>query len=40
MSMAETFASHFYSEAFCAPCGSHFPVDQFVWEDSTERVGS
>ena len=44
-SLAETYARdpHFYSGTFCCGCGSHFPVGadgEFVWADSTEKVGT
>lgn len=33
--LAETYARDpdFYSGTFCCACGSHFPLDQFDWED-------
>lgn len=42
LSLAETYARDpsFYSGTFCATCGSHFPLDQFVWNGTTEQVGS
>ena len=42
VSLAETYARDpsFYSGTFCATCGSHFPLDQFVWDGTTEQVGS
>lgn len=41
-SISETYARnpHFYSGTFCAGCGQHFPLDQFVWDGTTEQVGS
>jgi hypothetical protein len=41
ISLAETYARdpNFYSGTFCATCGKHFPVEQFIWEDGT-TVGS
>lgn len=41
-SLAETYARDpgFYSGTFCTTCGSHFPLDQFVWDGTTEQVGS
>ena len=44
-SLAETYARdpHFYSGTFCCGCGTHFPVGEngeFVWADSTEKVGT
>lgn len=40
--LAETYARDpkFYSGTFCTGCRSHFPLDQFVWEGTTEVVGS
>jgi hypothetical protein len=40
--LAETYARDpkFYSGTFCVGCGKHFPVDEFVWEGTNERVGS
>jgi hypothetical protein len=40
--IAETYARDpgFYSGTFCVACRQHFPLDQFVWEGTTERVGS
>jgi len=42
LSIAETYARDpgFYSGTFCCTCRTHFPLDQFVWEGTTERVGS
>ncbi|MBA3576172.1 MAG: hypothetical protein H0W39_00950 [Sphingomonas sp.] len=41
-SIAETYARdpYFYSGTFCVGCGKHFPLDQFVWDGTTEVVGS
>lgn len=41
-SLAETYARQpsFYSGTFCCGCNNHFPVDQFIWDGTTERVGS
>jgi len=41
-SLAETYARdpHFYSGTFCCGCKKHFPLDQFVWDGTTEQVGS
>lgn len=35
LSIAETYARdpHFYSGTYCVGCGSHFPLDEFSWED-------
>lgn len=40
--IAETYARdpNFYSGTFCCSCRKHFPLDQFVWEGTTEPVGS
>lgn len=40
--IAETFARDpsFYGGTFCSTCHDHFPVEQFVWEGTDERVGS
>lgn len=40
--IAETYARDpsFYSGTFCCGCKNHFPVDQFVWEGTQEKVGS
>lgn len=40
--LAETYARDpsFYSGTFCATCGAHFPLDQFVWMGTDEQVGS
>lgn len=36
--IAETYARdpYFYSGTFCCACRSHFPLDQFRWEDGQE----
>ena len=41
-SIAETYARDpkFYGGTFCVGCGSHFPLDQFVWDGTVETVGS
>lgn len=40
--IAETYARDpkFYGGTFCCGCRTHFPLDQFVWEGTTETVGS
>lgn len=40
--IAETYARSpsFYHGTFCARCKLHFPLDQFVWNGTQERVGS
>ena len=42
VSIAETYARDpgFYSGTFCVTCRDHFPLDQFVWEGTNERVGT
>lgn len=41
-SLAETYAGDpkFYGGTFCVGCRTHFPVDEFVWDGTQERVGS
>lgn len=41
-SIAETYARDpkFYGGTFCIACRQHFPLDQFVWDGTTEQVGS
>ena len=40
--LAATYARdpHFYGSTYCCSCMKHLPVSDFVWEDTTERVGS
>lgn len=40
--IAETYASNpkFYGGTFCAGCGKHLPLEEFVWDGTTETVGS
>jgi len=40
--LAETYASNlnFYGATFCVKCQRHFPVDEFVWEGTNERLGT
>ena len=42
VALAETYARDpkFYSGTFCCACRNHFPLDQFVWDGTSERVGS
>lgn len=42
LKIAETYARDpkFYGSTFCATCGTHFPVNQFRWEETDEIVGS
>lgn len=41
-SIAETYARDpkFYSGTFCVGCKTHLPLDQFVWDGTSEQVGS
>ena len=41
-SIAETYARDpsFYSGTYCCGCRTHFPLEQFVWDGTTEQVGS
>ena len=41
-SIAETYARDpgFYSGTFCCLCKQHRPLEEFVWEGTTEIVGS
>lgn len=38
--LAETYARDpwFYSGTFCCGCGTHFPLDEFVWDGTTETL--
>lgn len=40
--IAETYARDpgFYNGTFCVGCRTHLPLDEFVWDGTTERVGS
>lgn len=40
--IAETYAREptYYGSTFCCGCSNYFPVDQFVWFDTKEKVGS
>ena len=42
LALAETYARDpkFYSGTFCCACAAHFPVAEFYWAGTTERVGS
>jgi hypothetical protein len=42
LALAETYARcpDFYSHTMCVACGAHFPVREFVWEGTSEIVGS
>ncbi len=40
--LSETYARNpsFYGATFCVRCDAHFPLVQFVWDGTTEQVGS
>jgi hypothetical protein len=40
--LAETYARNptFYGATFCCACKTHSPVSEFVWDKSSEVVGS
>jgi len=40
--LSETYARNpkYYGATFCCGCGKHLPLEEFVWEDTDERVGS
>lgn len=40
--LAETYARQpdFYTGTFCVRCRAHFPLNEFVWDGTTETVGS
>lgn len=40
--IAETYARDpkFYGQTWCSYCCDHFLVDEFVWANTNERVGS
>jgi hypothetical protein len=40
--ISETYARDpsFYNGTFCCGCGSHFPLDQFVWSGTDIQVGT
>ena len=40
--LAETYARDpaFYGATFCCGCSKHLPIGEFVWDGTTERVGS
>ena len=42
LALAETYARdpEFYRGTFCCNCGTHFPLDQFVWAGTDEVLGS
>lgn len=42
LALAETYARDpsFYSGTFCIGCRTHFPLDQFVWDGTEEKLGT
>ncbi len=42
LGIAETYARDpsFYGSTFCGFCGTHKPVQEFVWDNTEEKVGS
>ena len=42
LALAETYARDpsFYNATFCVACKNHFPLSEFLWEGTTETVGS
>jgi hypothetical protein len=40
--LAETYARNpkFYGATYCTHCGRHFPVEEFIWNGTSEVVGS
>lgn len=40
--LSETYARdpYFYSGTYCVGCGTHFPVEEFTWDDDGKVVGS
>lgn len=42
VALAETYARNpnFYGATYCCTCCAHFPVDEFVWDGTDQRVGS
>jgi hypothetical protein len=40
--IAETYARnpYFYGATYCVGCQKHLPVEEFVWIDDSQRVGS
>ncbi len=40
--IAETYAAdpNFFGHTWCAGCCKHFPLAEFVWDGTDERVGS
>jgi hypothetical protein len=42
LALCETYARdpHFYGATYCVGCSKHLPVEEFVWDEDGERVGS
>jgi hypothetical protein len=42
LALAETYARdpEFYTGTFCCQCRAHFPLIEFVWAGTDEKVGS
>lgn len=42
VALAETYSRQptFYGTTYCCGCSRHLSVEEFVWEGTTERVGS
>lgn len=42
LALSETYARDpsFYGATFCCNCRGHFPVAEFKWEGTNEKVGS
>ncbi len=42
MAIAETYAREprFYTGTFCVHCCKHYPLDEFVWKGTKDKVGS
>lgn len=42
LALCETYARDpsFYGGTFCVGCSEHLPVEEFVWDEDGERVGS
>jgi hypothetical protein len=42
IALAETYARDpsYYGATFCCGCHKHLPVNEFVWDGTSERVGS
>lgn len=40
--ISETYARQpdFYAGTFCVGCRAHFPVDEFVWSGTDQKLGS